>query len=152
MKVILNADVPGLGSIGDMVNVKDGYARNYLIPNGKALPATSRSVKQLDHQKQRIEAKRKREKEAAQQLARKIEQTQVRITAKVGEGERLYGSITPAMIAEALLAQGVEIDKRKVQTEPIRSTGVFTVPIKVHQEVTAEVKVWVVPEEAITIE
>jgi large subunit ribosomal protein L9 len=148
MKVILNADVPNIGHIGEVVNVKDGYFRNYLLPKGLAVEATTRNVSRLDHEKQRIEAKRKREKGEAQDLAKKIEQAQVRIAAKVGEEEKLYGSVTAVMIAEKLAEAGIEIDKRKVLlAEPIRTTGVFTVAVKVHQDVTANVKVWVAAEE-----
>ncbi|MHA1568312.1 MAG: 50S ribosomal protein L9 [Alphaproteobacteria bacterium] len=148
MKVILSADVPELGAIGDVVNVKNGYARNYLFPKKLAEPATSRNLKQLEHTKARIEAKRRREKEEAEEIAKKLENTQVRITAKVGEEERLYGSVTVSMIAQELADQGLEIEKRHIHlAEPIRSTGVFTVPVRVHTDVTAEIKVWVVPEE-----
>ena len=147
MKVILSADVPDLGHIGDMVTVKDGYARNFLFPKGLAEPATSRNVKQLEHAKQRIEAVRKRERATAEELKERIEKASVTIKAKVGEHERLYGSVTTAMIADAINEQGFEIDKRKINlAEPIRSTGVFTVPIKIHQDVIAEVKVWVASE------
>lgn len=148
MKVILSADVPELGEIGDVVTVKSGYARNYLLPKKLAELATSRNIKQLEHSKQKIEAKRRREKMTAEELAAKLGQAQVRILAKVGEEEHLYGSVTNAMIAQNLIDQGFEIDKRNIQmAEPIRSTGVFTVPVKVHKEVVAEVKVWVVADE-----
>jgi len=145
MKVILSADVPDLGGIGDVVNVKDGYARNYLFPKKLAAPATTRNLKQLEHTKRVIEAKRQKEKMTAEDLAKKLAGVQVRITAKVGEEERLYGSVTTAMIAADLAEKGFEIDKRRIQlTEPIRTTGVFTVPVKLHHDVVTELKVWVV--------
>ncbi len=148
MKVILNVDVPDLGDLGDVVKVKDGYARNYLLPKGLAVEATTRNVARLAHEKQRIEAQRKRLKLEAQELAKKIEGAQIRILAKVGEEERLYGSVTVAMIAEKLAEKGLDIDKRKIQlAEPIRTTGVFTVNVKVHAEVIAPLKVWVAAEE-----
>ena len=148
MKVILNADVPELGHIGDLVNVKPGYARNYLLPNKLALEATTRNVKQLEHDRQRVDAKRRKEKMAAEELAKKLEQAQVRIVAKVGEENKLYGSVTTTMIAEQLTAKGFDIDKRKIQLdEPIKSTGVFTVAVKIHADINANVKVWVTAEE-----
>ena len=147
MKVILSADVPDLGGIGDVVNVKDGYARNYLFPKKLAELATTRNLKQLEHTKRVIEAKRQKEKMSAEELARKLAGVQVRILAKVGEEERLYGSVTTAMIAADLAEKGFEIDKRRIQlTDPIRTTGVFTVPVKLHQDVVTELKVWVVGE------
>jgi large subunit ribosomal protein L9 len=145
MKVILSADVHDLGGIGDVVNVKDGYARNFLFPKKLAAPATTRNLKQLEHTKRVIEAKRQKEKMTAEELAKKLAGVQVRITAKVGEEERLYGSVTTAMIAADLAEKGFEVDKRRIQlAEPIRTTGVFTVPVKLHHEVVAELKVWVV--------
>ncbi|MDP8222143.1 MAG: 50S ribosomal protein L9 [Candidatus Lernaella stagnicola] len=149
MKVILSADVIDLGNIGEVVNVKDGYARNFLIPKGLAVEATTRNVARLQHEHTRIEAKMKRVMADAETLAKRIEQAQVRITAKVGEEERLFGSVTSAMIAEKLAEAGLDIDRRKIQlAEPIRTTGVFTVTVKVHRDVNAEVKVWVTAKEA----
>ncbi|HPM76710.1 MAG TPA: 50S ribosomal protein L9 [bacterium] len=149
MKVILNADVPGLGAIGNVVNVKDGYARNYLIPKKLAVTATTRNMKELEHMKAVIDAKRRSEKLAAEELAKKVAKTQVQIVAKVGEEQRLYGSVTAAMIAEKLAEAGLDIDKRKiVLVEPIRTTGLFTVPVKVHTEITSEIKVWVKADES----
>lgn len=148
MKVILNADVPDLGDLGDVVKVKDGYARNYLLPKGLAVEATTRNVARLAHEKQRIEAQRKRLKLEAQELAKQIESSQIRIAAKVGEDEKLYGSVTVAMIADKLVEKGLNIDKRKIQlAEPIRTTGVFTVNVKIHADVVAALKVWVAAEE-----
>jgi large subunit ribosomal protein L9 len=147
MKVILSKDVPDLGNIGDVVNVKDGYARNFLLPKKLAAPATTRNIKQLEHTKRVIEAVRQKEKMSAEELARRLAGVQVRIVAKVGEEQRLYGSVTTAQIAAELAAQGFEIDKRRIQlVEPIRATGVFTVPVKLHQDVVTELKVWVVGE------
>ncbi len=148
MKVILNADVAELGDIGEVVNVKDGYARNFLIPKGLAVEATTRSVTRLEHEKTRIDAKKKRDLADAEMLAKRIEGAQVRILAKVGEEERLYGSVTTAMIVAELEKAGLDIDKRKVQlADPIRTTGVFTVNVKVHQNVNANLKVWVTARE-----
>ena len=148
MKVILNADVADLGAIGEVVNVKDGYARNFLIPKGLAVEASARNVARIDHEKTRIDAKRRRESTEAEALAKKIESTQIRISAKVGEEERLFGSVTNAMIADKLTEAGFDIDRRKILlADPIRSTGVFTVSVKVHHDVMANVKVWVTAEE-----
>lgn len=147
MKVILNADVEELGHIGEIVNVKAGFARNFLIPKGLAVEATTRNVSRIEHEKQRIDAKARHDLADAEAFARRLGGVKVEIGAKVGEEERLYGSVTNAMIAEKIVAAGFDIDKRKIQlAEPIRTTGVFTVTIKVHQDVTAEVKVWVKPE------
>ncbi len=149
MKVILNADVPNLGAIGDVVSVKDGYARDYLIPKKLAITATTRNMKELEHVKAVVDAKRRSEKLAAEELAKKVAKAQVHIIAKVGEEQRLYGSVTAAMIAEKLAEAGLDIDKRKiVLVDPIRTTGLFTVPVKVHAEITSEVKVWVKAEES----
>ena len=147
MKVILKESVKDLGEMGDLVDVKRGYARNYLIPRGMALEATVRNVRMLEHQKRLVQDKIQKARQGAQGLAERLEAVSVTIAQKVGENDRLYGSVTSMQIAEALAAEGIEIDKKKiVLEEPIKKLGVYTVPVKLHPEVTANLKVWVVEE------
>ena len=147
MKVILQEEVKNLGSIGDLVNVSEGYGRNFLVPQGKAVIATTKNVKQIEHQKRLIGQKLKLEKEAAQTLASKIEQLSCTITRKVGEKEKLFGSVTSKDIYDFLAKEGFNINKQNIILEhPIKELGVFTVPIRIHPEVTVNLKVWVVQE------
>lgn len=147
MKVILREEVENLGDIGDVVEVSDGYGRNYLIPKGLALRAFERNVKALEHER-RVQTQRlKKLKSAAEEFAARLERLTLRILKKVGEGDRLYGSVTAQDIAAAALAGGERIDRRKIHLEsPIRALGVYKVPVKVHPEVTARLSVWVVAE------
>ena len=139
MKVLLKEDVPKLGSVGDEVEVKDGYGRNYLVPAGKALIATPKNVKQFRHQKNIVEHKVKKFKGVAQGIADQLAQMSIEITKKVGEQGKLFGAVTSQEIAELVSAQGVEIDRRKIQlSEPIKSLGEFKIPIKLHPEVIGE--------------
>lgn len=147
MKVILLADVEDVGKIGDALDVADGYARNFLIPRNLGVQATERSLKQLTHQKRLAEDRRRKEVSAAESVKRKIETLQITIPAKVGEEDKLYGSVTSRDIYDALTAQGVDVDRRRiVLDEPIKRAGVFDVPIKLGYEITAQAKVWVVKE------
>ena len=148
MKVIFLKDVKGQGKKGELKDVSEGYAMNFLIPRGLAARATEGNLRQLDHQKQ-VEQKRKdREKEAARQLAERLEGLTLVIRAKAGEGGRLFGSITSKQIVEELeKTEGIVIDKRKLNLpDPIRSLGVTSVPVKLHPEVTSALKVHVVQE------
>ena len=139
MKVLLKEDVPKLGSVGDEVEVKDGYGRNFLIPKGKALLATPKNVKQFRHQKSIVEHKVKKFKGVAQGIADQLAQLTVSVTKKVGEQGKLFGAVTSQEIADLVSAQGIEVDKRKIQlSEPIKSLGEFKIPIKLHPEITAE--------------
>jgi len=148
MKVLLKEDVPKLGSVGDEVEVKDGYGRNFLIPTGKALLATPKNLKQFRHQKSIVDHKVQKLKGVAQTLADRLAQLSLSVTKKVGDQGKLFGSVTSQEIAELVSAQGVEIDRRKIQlSEPIRSLGEFSVPIKLHPEITAEIKLTVSAEE-----
>ncbi len=145
MKLILKEDIEFLGRMGELVSVKDGYARNFLLPKDKAVPATSKNVKTLEHEKRLIAIKVQAVKKQFEDLAKKIESSPVTITVKVGEEGKLFGSVTNKDIAEALSEQGVELDKRKIQLEgPLKEVGEFTVPVHVHHEVTAQLKVSVV--------
>ena len=140
MKVLLKEDVPKLGSVGDEVEVKDGYGRNFLIPSGKALLATPKNLKQFRHQKNLVEHKVKKFKGIAQGVADQLTQMSISITKKVGEQGKLFGAVTSQEIADLVAAQGVEIDRRKIQmSEPIKSLGEFKIPVKLHPEIVAEV-------------
>jgi len=139
MKVLLKEDVPKLGSVGDEVEVKDGYGRNFLIPAGKALLATPKNVKQFRHQKNLVEHKVKKFKGVAQGIADQLAQMSISIMKKVGEQGKLFGAVTSQEITDLVSAQGVEIDRRKIQlSEPIKSLGEFKIPIKLHPEIIAE--------------
>lgn len=147
MKVILRADVEKLGKRGDIVKVADGYARNYLLPKGLALKETSSNLKLFEEEKKLLAVKQVKEKAEAEAIAEKIKQISITIVKKVGENEVLYGSVTSAEIADLLIKEGIEIDRRKIEIDdPIKTTGIFNIPIKIHPEVTAELKVWVVKE------
>ncbi|BDV01205.1 50S ribosomal protein L9 [Thermodesulfomicrobium sp. WS] len=142
MKVILRADVDNLGRLGDIVTVKPGYGRNYLLPQGLASLATPSNLKVFEQERKKLEAKNNALRAAAQELADKLAAAQVRIEVRVGENDKLYGSVTSTQIAEALAAQGIEVDRRKILlAEPIRSLGLYTVEVKLHPEVVATLQV-----------
>lgn len=147
MEVILRDDVPKLGRRGDIVTVKEGYARNFLFPRQLALPASSGNRKQVEQEKAahaRLEAK---EVSDADALARMLASVTLTIPAKAGESDQLFGSVTAMDIAEALAVKGYNIDKRKVLLEePIRTIGEYDVPLRLHRDVTAPVKVNVIRE------
>lgn len=147
MKVILKADVKDLGRMGEVVNVKDGFARNYLLPQGLAAEANTKNVKALEHETKKIQEMAKKVKSGASGLAEQIAAAKVTIKAKAGEEEKLFGSVTSMDIADALKAEGIEIDKKKIHLdEPIKRLGEYTVTIKLHSEVSAQLNVQVVPE------
>lgn len=148
MQVILREDIDNLGKIGELVKVKDGYGRNFLIPMKKAIEATPKNVHAMDHAKKMVADRIRKLKKDATADADKIKSLAITIKAKTGEEGKLFGSVTSMDIAEALRAQGVAIDKRKiVLDEPIKRVGDFMVPIKLHADVTTEIKVAVVAEE-----
>jgi large subunit ribosomal protein L9 len=145
MEVILRQAVENLGKPGDLVAVKSGYARNYLIPRGFALPATEGNKKRIEQQKARLEAAEGERRAAAQQVADRLEQVSLTFSARVGEEEKLFGSVTAADIAQQLQSQGFEIEKRQIDLhDPIKSLGVYRVPVKLHADVKPEVRVWVI--------
>lgn len=147
MNVILKEDVKNLGKMGDVVTVKEGYARNFLFPKGLAVEANEKNVKALDHTKRQILDRAKKIKSDAETMAAKFAGKTITITAKAGEEEKLFGSVTTADIAEALKKDGNEVDKKKIHLEePIRRLGTYTVSVKVHPEVSADVTVQVVAE------
>ncbi len=148
MKVILKEDVKALGSMGDIVNVKDGYARNYLIPKKLAVPADERNLKEFLHHKRMIERKLNKVKIQAEELKKKIEEVELTIKQKVGKSGKLFGSITSLVLEKELEKVGLNIDRKKILLqEPIKTLGNFKVKIKLHPEVIAELKVNVIQEE-----
>jgi large subunit ribosomal protein L9 len=147
MKVILREDIQGLGRSGEMVEVREGYGRNFLLPRKAAVLANERNLKQLDHDKRVIAARQAKLKAAAGDVAAVLNKTDVKIARKVGEQDKLFGSVTALDIAEVLNAKGVKIDRRAIAlAEPIRTVGTFEVDVKLHHEVIGKVKVEVVPE------
>ncbi len=148
MQVILREDIDNLGKIGDLVKVADGYARNYLVPGKKAIEATPKNVHAMDHAKKMVSDRLRKLKKEAAADADKIKALAITIKAKSGEEGKLFGSVTSMDIAEAMKAQGVAVDKRKiVLDEPIKRLGDFTVTVKLHADVTAEFKLSVIAEE-----
>jgi len=147
MEVILREHVDNLGRRGEVVKVADGYARNYLLPRKLALLATEGNKKQIERERVKFEAKEADERKVAQATADRMGNLEIVIARKVGETEALYGSVTSADIADAIVAKGFEVDRRKIQLpEPIKRIGEFDVPLKLHREVVATIKVKVVPE------
>lgn len=147
MKVILQSPVPNLGELGEVVEVRDGYGRNYLIPRGLAVIADERNVRRLEHQKRMIAHKRARLEAESQRLADLVNNTHVTIKRPTGEEGRFFGSVTNRDIAEALATEGIEIDRRSiVLDEPIKQIGVFQVPVRLYGAVEAQVKVYVLSE------
>jgi large subunit ribosomal protein L9 len=145
MKVILRQDFETLGEAGKVLTVKDGYARNFLIPRGIAYEASGQAMRLFEHDKLRLEAKKNREKKQAETLRTKLDGVSVTATVPVGEEDRVFGSVTAQDIADLLVAKGFEVDKRKIQLdEPIKALGFYEVPVKLHGEVQALIKVWVV--------
>ncbi|HWZ27398.1 MAG TPA: 50S ribosomal protein L9 [Gemmatimonadales bacterium] len=147
MEIILREDVQHVGKAGEVVKVKDGYARNYLLPKGLAYPATEGNKKKITFEAARIARERSAEKDAAQVVADRLAQVQLTFAVKVGEEDKLYGSITAADIQRRLAEAGHDVDKRQIDLpEPIRALGEFKVGVKVHAEIRPEVQVTVVKE------
>jgi large subunit ribosomal protein L9 len=148
MQVILRERLDNLGSAGDVVEVKPGYARNYLIPKGLAYEATAVNVRRIEREKSAAAQKAAATLDAAREQARSIEGVSLTFNARAGEEGRLFGSITSSDIAEQLAAQGIQIDRRQIELEePIKALGVFSVPVRLHSEVRPEIKVWVIQED-----
>jgi len=142
MEVILREHVDNLGRRGEVVKVADGYARNYLLPRKLALLATEGNKKQIEREKVKFDAREAEEQKVAQAMAERLAIVDVEIVRKVGETDALYGSVTSSDIAEALAKKGIELDRRKlVLQEPIKKLGEFSIPVKLHRDVTAQVKV-----------
>jgi large subunit ribosomal protein L9 len=147
MEIILQEDVENLGQIGDVVKVRDGYARNYLLPRRLAIEANRRNLRVLEHQKRLVSAKKERALGQAQTLSAQLATLNVVVTARAGEEDRLFGSVTNLDIEKALKAQGVEVDRKKILlAEPLKQLGTYTVPVQLSGGVRGNVTVQVVRE------
>ena len=145
MDVILRQAIEKLGNPGDVVTVKAGYARNYLLPRGLAYEATPGNLKRIANERQRLEAAENTRRDSARELAKRIEEVSLNFSARGGEEGTLFGSITARDIAHPLEAQGVQVEKRQIDLhEPIKTLGVFRVPVRLHADVHPEVRVWVI--------
>jgi large subunit ribosomal protein L9 len=145
MEIILRQAVENLGKPGDVVKVKSGYARNYLLPHGLAYEATPGNLKRIQQERDRLEAAENDRRTSAQGLAEKLEQVSLTFSARVGEEGKLFGSVTSTDIAQQLEAQGFRIEKRQIDLhEPIKALGVYRVPVRLHADVKPEVRVWVI--------
>jgi len=145
MEVILRQAVENLGKPGDVVKVKNGYARNYLLPRDLAYEATPGNLKRIQQERDRLETAENQRRDTAQGLASKLEQVSLTFSARVGEEGKLFGSVTATDIAQQLEAQGFHIEKRQIDLhEPIKALGVYRVPVRLHADVKPEIKVWVI--------
>ncbi|MCE9625613.1 MAG: 50S ribosomal protein L9 [Deltaproteobacteria bacterium] len=148
MQLILREDVPSLGKAGEIVKVRDGYGRNYLLPQKKAVLADANNMKAIEAQKKHIEAQRAKSMEKANEAAGKINGLEITITRAVGSNDRLFGSVTKIEISAALREKGIQIDKHLIELEaPIKTIGTYDVGVKLHPETKAAFKLWVVREE-----
>lgn len=147
MKVILRKDYSQLGKIGDVVDVKDGYARNFLIPRDIAYAATEGNLKTLEEEKKQAQRKAEKEHKEAEKTVQELAKLSITIQMKVGEDEKLFGSVTSQMIADEVQQKGVNLDKKSIELEePIKALGIYDVPVRLAGGVTGTVKVWVVRE------
>ena len=148
MQVILMKEMENLGDVGDVVDVKPGYARNYLVPRGFAIRATKSNLARIEEEREHLIAAAEREIEKATELASEIEGQSLNFPVRAGEEGKLFGSVSSSDIADALAERGIEVDRRTVQlAEPIKQLGTYKVPIRLSAEVQPEVTVWVVAEE-----
>jgi len=147
MQIILKGDIEKLGKAGEVMSVTPGYARNFLLPKGFALPATPVNLKLVEQEKRKAHLRREKEKKEAKAAADKISSTSCTLPVQVGPDGKLYGSITSQDIAQAYKLEGIEIDKKKIELlQPVKEVGVFKIKVRLHPEVSAEAKVWVVKE------
>lgn len=145
MKIILREDVDRLGHRGDIVTVKDGYARNYLIPQKLAFLATPGNLRTFEEEKKQLGVRENKAHRSADQMAKKLKSVSITATVEVGDEDRVFGSVTAQTISALLKEKGFEVDKKKILLEePIKALGVYTIPIKLHSDVQGKVKVWVV--------
>jgi large subunit ribosomal protein L9 len=147
MKLILQEDVPNLGDVGEIVDVKPGYGRNYLIPQGLAVLADEGNVKRIEHEQKKIAQRLAKMKGSAEAAGKALQGVPVTLVRKVGEQDKLFGSVNPRDIQEALATEGHEVDRKQIRLrEPIRALGVYEVPVKLHPEVVPTIRLWVVAE------
>ena len=147
MRVILREDVHGLGDVGDIVEVKPGYGRNYLLPQGLAVLADPKNVRRIEHEQRLIAKRLESMKAEAAEVSSRLEGLSVTIPRKSGELDKLFGSVTVRDIADALAIEGVEVDRKRIRLqEPIKTLGVYKVTVRLHPEVTPEIMVWVTAE------
>ena len=145
MEIILRQAIENLGHPGDVVTVKNGYARNFLLPRGFAYEATPGNLKRIGAERGRREAAENERRESASELAKRLEEVQLTFSARVGEEGKLFGSVTSADIAEQLAAQGFTVERRLIDLhEPIKALGVYRVPVRLHADVKPEIRVWVI--------
>ena len=145
MEIILRQGVENLGKPGDVVSVRAGYARNYLLPRGLAYEATPGNLKRIAQERTRLEAAENERREAARGIATTLEQVSLTFSARVGEEGKLFGSVTAADIQQQLEAQGLHIERRQIDLhEPIKALGVYKVPVRLHADVRPEIRVWVI--------
>lgn len=145
MEVILNKDMDNLGKSGSIVKVKEGFARNFLIPNKLAIPLTPQNLKRLEQEKIKVNLGQEKLKNEAQDLKNKLEALSLTLPALTQEEDKLYGSIGANDVAEALKDEGIEVNKNFILLdEPIKAVGIYEIPVKLHQEVVAKLKVWIV--------
>ncbi|MBN1944554.1 MAG: 50S ribosomal protein L9 [Bradymonadales bacterium] len=145
MQVILTTDVPHLGHMGDIIEVKDGFGRNYLIPQSLALQATKENQRQFDHLRRQVAVKSAQLRQKALGARETLEGVNITVARRTGGTDRLYGSVTRRDVADALIQQGYDIDRRQVELEePIKELGIYQVPVKLHSDVSANVRVWVI--------
>lgn len=145
MEVILRQSIDNVGNPGDIVKVSAGYARNFLLPRGMAYEATPGNRRRIEQERSRLEAAESARREAAEGLARQLEEVSITFSARVGEEGKLFGSVTAGDIVEQLETQGFQVEKRQVDLpEPIKALGVYRIPVRLHADVKPEIKVWVI--------
>ncbi len=145
MRVILRTDIEKLGKLGDVVDVRPGYARNYLIPKKMAMLASEGNIKRFENERKKLEERLNAERFRAKELAEKLESLEIKIPVRVGEGDKLYGSVTSSNIVDILQKEGFEIDRKKIGLDkPIRSLGEYEIPVKLYPGVVATLRVSVV--------
>lgn len=145
IKIILKENVAGVGRSGDVKQVKDGFARNFLLPRKLALPATENNLRRIETEIKKKENQKSKERQGAEELAAKLNQISVTVAAEVNEDGKLYGGLAVSDVVAAVAAEGIELDKKNIFFEtPIREPGIYDVEVKLHPEVSAKIKVWVV--------
>jgi large subunit ribosomal protein L9 len=145
MKIILRQDYEALGKAGEVLTVKDGYARNFLIPKRIAVLANQKNIRILEEESKTLERQQNKDKRQAENIVGELEKISITATVSVGEEDRVFGSVTTQTIADLLKEKGYDIDKKKIHLdEPIKALGIYTVPLKLHQDVEANIRVWVV--------